>query len=286
MAASPPSSPFRPTKARCARRSHGAAPQRVLALVLLVAFLAACQVRTEVAIDVAEDGSGVVTVSVGLDTVAAERVPQLENQLRVDDLEATGWTIAGPAVEADGFLWVRATKPFATPEEAGAVLAEVAGENGPFQDFRVQRAHSFARTDFTFDGTVDFRAGLAAFSDEALAAALDGEALGQSIEAIETEIGAAIDRAFTFRVAVGLPGEVESNAPTQASNGAVWEPRISEQRAITLEATSELTRTRTYVLVGVAIVGILGLVLLVVVAPIRRRVRRAITPRGRHARVG
>jgi hypothetical protein len=243
-------------------------------------------VRTEVAVDVAEDGSGTVTVSVGLDPDAAARFPRLADDLRIDDLEATGWTVTGPAVEEDGFSWVRATKPFATPEQAGAVLAEVAGADGPFRDFAVTRERSFARTEYGFTGVVDFSAeGLAAFSDEALTTALDGEPLGESVEAIETRIGAAIDDAFSFRVAVGLPGEVESNAPTSASNGAVWEPRLSEGRAITLEASSEEVRTQTLALVAAAVLGGLALLVVAVVLPLRRaRRRRALAPRGRHAK--
>ena len=96
--------------------------RRLLAL-LAVVLLSACQIRTEVALDVAEDGSGTVTVSVGLDPDAASRVPGLEEELRIDDLEATGWTVTGPAVEADGFTWVRATKAFASsPVGAGAIV--------------------------------------------------------------------------------------------------------------------------------------------------------------------
>ena len=50
---------------------------RPLVALLAVVLLAACQVRTEVAVDVGEDGSGTVTVSVGLDPDAASRVPGL-----------------------------------------------------------------------------------------------------------------------------------------------------------------------------------------------------------------
>ena len=126
-------------------------------------------------------------------------------------------------------MWIRASKPFATPPEAAAVLAEVAG--GPFHDFQLERDRSFARTTFRFSGTVDFSAGLESFSDPELTAALDGEALGQDIAAIEEQFGGALDRLVQVRVAVRLPGAVSSNAPGKADNGAVWEPRLSERRA-------------------------------------------------------
>lgn len=260
--------------------------RRLLGLLAVVVVATACQVRTEVAVDVDDDGSGTVTVAVGLDPDAASRFPGLADDLRVDDLEATGWTVTGPAVEADGFSWIRASKPFATPEDAGGVLAEIAeiaGTDAPFRDFAVTRERSFARTEYGFTGTVDFSGGLEAFGDEALTAALDGEPLGESVQAIEDRIGQAIDQAFTFRVAVGLPGEVESNAPTSASNGAVWEPRLSEGRAITLAASSEVVRTRSLVLAALAIVGAVGALTVGAVLPVRRaRRRRALRPRGRH----
>jgi hypothetical protein len=241
--------------------------RRPLLAVLAVALLAACQVRTEVAVDVEEDGSGTVTVSVGLDPDAASRVPGLAQELRVDDLGA-------------------GDRPAGGPEEAGTVLAElgqVAGTEAPFRDFQVTRKRSFARTEYGFSGVVDFSGGLEAFGDDALTAALDGEPLGESVEAIEQRIGQAIDDAFTFRVAVGLPGEVSSNAPTAASNGAVWEPRLSEARAITLAASSEVVRTRSIVFVALAVVGVVGALTVGAVLPLRRaRRRRATAPRGRH----
>ena len=246
-----------------------------LLLAVLVLVLAGCEVRTEIGVEVEEDGSGVVTVAVGLDDDAISRVPQLEQELRLDDLRATGWTITGPTLEADGFTWIRASKPFATPEAASGVLAEVAGTDGPFRDFVVTRQRSFARTDFTFRGTVDFTGGLESFGDEALAAALEGEPLGEDVAAIEERIGQAIDEAFTFRVAVRLPGDLRSsNAPTEAANGAVWEPRLSEGGPIELVAESESTRTRTLVLVAVAVIAAVA-ALVVLLVPRRRRRRHA-----------
>ena len=254
--------------------------RRALALLVVVLAAAGCEVRTEVGIEVDDDGSGTVTVAVGLDDDAMSRVPGLERELRLDDLRATGWEITGPTPEADGFTWIRGSKGFDTPSQAAAVLAEVAGEEGPFRDFVVTRERSFARTEFGFRGTVDFTGGLEAFGDEALAAALDGEPLGEDVAAIEERIGQAIDEAFTFRVAVRLPGDLSSsNAPTEADNGAVWQPRLSEGGPIELTASSEVVRTRTIVLVVVAAVAALAAVLVLVGVPWRRR--RA---RGRHAR--
>lgn len=249
----------------------------LLALAVAVTTVAGCQVRTEIGVSVEADGSGVVTVAVGLDAGAVARVGRLEDQLRLDDLVATGWEITGPTEEADGFTWIRASKPFAAAEDAGTVLAEVAGENGPFQGFAVTRDRSFARTTYEFAGRVDLSAGLEQFGDDALAAALDGEPLGEDIAAIEERIGRAIDEAFSIRVAVRLPGGLSStNAPTRADNGAVWEPRLSEPGVVELRATSEIVRTRTIAYVVAAVLAAVGAIAVAVGFPRRRR-------RARHA---
>lgn len=256
--------------------------RRLLLTLAAVGVLAACEVRTEIAVDVDDDGSGVVTVAVGLDPDAVDRFPGLEQELRLDDLGATGWEITGPTLEADGFTWIRGSKPFARPEEAGAVLAEVAGADGPFRDFVVERDRSFARTTYRFAGVVDFTGGLERFGDDALAAALDGEPLGEDVSAIEERVGAAIDEAFTFRVAVRLPGDItSSNAPTEADNGAVWEPSLSEAGPVELVAESETTRTGSIVLVAVAVVA--GVAAVAVLVSSRGRPRRR-EGRGAHER--
>jgi hypothetical protein len=191
----------------------------LLLLGALVAVTAtACQVRTTVAVDVVEDGSGTVTVAVGLDADALRRVPDVDDDgrstaadlgglVRTDDLAAAGWQVSEPTGSAadDGFVWIRATKPFGTPEEAGEVLGEITGTDGPLRDLRVGRDDSFARSHFTFEGTADLSGGLEAFGDEGLAGALQGEALGQDASAIEEELGLPLAEMFTLEISAELP---------------------------------------------------------------------------------
>ena len=155
------------------------------------------------------------------------------------------------------------------------MLTEISGEDGPFQRFAVTRERSFARTTYGFEGAVDLTGGFERFGDEALAAALDGEPLGEDIAAIEERIGAAIDDAFQLRVAVRLPGDVTStNAPTEADNGAVWQPRLSEPGVVEMRAESEVVRTGTIALVAVAAVAAVAALAVAVGFPWRRRRRR------------
>src|SRR5688572_14287704 len=115
-------------------------PRRLLLTLslLLVVLATACQVRTTVTVDVDEDGSGTVEVAAGLDADALGRLPDVDGDgtsgaadlaalVRVDDLEAAGWTVAEPVTDADDTTWVRLTRPFGTPAEADQILAGLTG---------------------------------------------------------------------------------------------------------------------------------------------------------------
>ncbi len=241
--------------------------RRALGALTLVVLLvgSACKLELDVNVEVAEDGSGAVEVVIGLDPEALERAGgDLAAVLEVDDLEDAGWSIDGPAEEPDGFTRVRIRHPFGTPEEAAAVFAQVAGEEGPFQDFAVERETGFAETRYRFTGRVDFAGGLEALGDEGLAAELDGEPLGQTVEEIEAQLGDSLSRLIQVRVRARLPGDVSSNATTKADNGAVWQVGFGEG-AVDLEATGVERRTTTLVLAGVGGVAALALVVLLLV---------------------
>jgi hypothetical protein len=226
--------------------------------VLAVVALGACRVETEVGLTVEEDGSGMVEVGIGLDDDALGRVPGIADELRVEDLQATGWTVVGPVEEADGYTWFRISKPFATPEEAAAVLTEVTGVDGPIRDLRVERERPFARTTYGFEGTVDLAAGLEGFGDDALAALLDGEPLGEDVAAIEARFGESIDAMFGLRVVVDLPGDESSNAPTETADGAVWEFRLASGAPVELRAASTEYRSSTLALTAIGALAVLG----------------------------
>jgi uncharacterized protein len=261
------------------RRSY---PRTYLLLLagLLALTATACQVRTTVAVDVAEDGSGTVTVAVGLDADALRRLPDLDDDgrsttadlaglVRTDDLEAAGWHVNAPVGAADdGFVWMRATKPFGTPEEAERVLAEVAGANGPLRDLRIERNTGFGRSQFTFEGTADLSGGLEAFGDGGLAAALEGEPLGQDASAIERELGRPLSEMFSLEVSADLPGNSEA---------AAWTPELGGE-PVELAATSTIRDWWVLALTTVAVACGLALVAVVAVGLMRRSRATATRP--------
>lgn len=245
------------------------------ALLLVAGLVAgACEVRTELNITVQDDGSGVVEVALGLDDDALDRRPDVFDELDLSDLEGTGWEVGEP-VEEDGFTWLRASHRFGAPEEVGPLVEQVAGEGGPVRDVRLERDDDFAETRYRFAGTVDFTGGAGGVTgDPELAEALGAE----PIELLEERIGAAIDELVRVQVAVRLPGDVSSNAPTQASNGAVWRPSIVEREAVELQASSTLARTERWAWLGVAVVAGVALVLYVLIQLARWRRRRTPAP--------
>lgn len=254
---------------------------RFFALLLLVALVvASCRMQIDVNVLLEGDGSGTVEVVVGLDEDAIDRIGgDLSAVLEVDDLVEAGWTVEEPVLEGDGFTRVRIRQGFDDPDGAAAIFAAIAGDEGPFQDFAVGRETSFARTEWTFDGRVDFSGGLEAFGDDALAAELDGEPLGQSVEEIEAQLGESLSRLIQVRVGVRLPGEVTSNATTKADNGAVWQIGFGDGE-LDLSARGEETRTTTLVAAGVGIACLLlllayGLIRLAMRSTDKRRSARA-----------
>src|SRR5215218_4670517 len=129
----------------------------VLALLAVVLLSSACRVDVEVGINAETDGSGRVLVVA--DREVAEAV-DLSAGVRVEDLKQAGWTIDGPDPRPDGGVQVVATKPFADADEAQKVVQELSGPDGPFQEFRLERERSFAKTTTRFSGQVDFAKGI------------------------------------------------------------------------------------------------------------------------------
>jgi hypothetical protein len=265
-------------------RSSGR-PFRLVLLAALVALVAtACQVRTTVAVDVTEDGSGTVEVAVGLDADAVGRLPDLDDDgrstvadvarlVRTDDLAAAGWEVSEPAADPaadDGFVWIRATKPFGTPEEAGRVLGEITGTDGPLRDLRVDRNEGFGGTRYTFEGTADLSGGLEAFGDDGLAAALEGEVLGEDAAAIEEELGQPLAEMFSLEISADLPGD---------STATSWAPALGGQ-PVEMAATGTVRDWWVLALAAVAVASGVGLVVLLLVQVLRRARVPARVPAG------
>jgi hypothetical protein len=235
------------------------------ALALLVC--SACQVTIAVGVDAKQNGSGVVRAGVGLDADALRQIPDLAQQLRVDDLKRAGWTVVGPRKESDNRTWVRATKPFANPAGAAKAMTELNGPNGPFKGFHLTRKHSFLRTKTSFSGTVD-RVGARGLADSQLQQQLGGSGVDPAV--LQQQLDQIVNRTVRVEVVLHLPGSISSNAPTNVSGGVVWRPKASERAHLTASSTAWDLRP--------IIFGAVALVLAVAALIVWRRSRRTPAP--------
>jgi len=241
-------------------------------------LLSGCRVDVDVATRVEDDGSGIVEVTVTLDEEAAAQVPDLAEQLRVEDLEAAGWEVTGPDDAEGGTTVVRASKPFANADEAAGVLAEVGGENGILQDMDLSRSRSIARTEYSLDGTLDLSPGLAAFSDPALTELLAEQPVGFDPADLEEDFGQPVADMLGFTLTLDVPvGDIDAEGAEVASDGgrtqAVWTATLGDE-PVPIDASGS-----EWDLVGLGWIGgavLSALVLVVVLVRRRRRGRRVV----------
>lgn len=229
--------------------------------------LSACQATIHVGIDVNQNGGGTVIATAHLDRDAANFAPDV----RTADLVAAGWKVVGPTPSGIGGVDFTASKPFADPAEARAVVTELSGSTGPFRDLAVASHRSFFETTTSFQGMVDLTCGLNCFSDPQLQQALGGAAnLGIDPSKLQADSGVVVDRLFQFEVAAHLPGKRQSsNATAGAGRGTVWKVQLGQK--VALAATARAWNIPHIVLVAVIGILLLAAIGLVVV---KRRTRR------------
>ena len=219
-------------------------------------LLSACHVKVQVDATVERDGSGNVTVAVGLDREALSRVGDLRSQLHVADLEAAGWKVTGPTSASDGDTWVRASKHFATPAQLGEVMSEVNGPQGMFRDWKVSKSSSPWSTSWTATGTVDLSKGVEALSDPQLDRALGSTGYQGVIDDIEKREGKPIDQMVDVTVSVSVPGASK-----------VFNPTLGAAHPVPVRVTS----TKVNGLVGFTLLAVVVSIVAVVLLLLRSR---------------
>jgi hypothetical protein len=255
---------------------------RLLVLFTLFAVVVAgC--RLDVGVDVAmqPDGSGTVTVTATADAELVAKAPSALADLRLDDIRQAGWTVTSPTKAADGAMVVTLAKPFSTPAEASAILAELNGPNGPLHGLALAIDRSFATVTSSFTGSSQLTGGLAAFSDDALVQALGG---GTPLANL---VAQPVDQVLGLTVTARLPGRITTTNGTPGADrtSVSWKPSLADGVATPMEARFEQTdqgakdaRQRSNLAWGALAVYLAALVVLVVVVIVlvrrRRRVKR------------
>jgi LppM domain len=251
---------------------------RLLALVGAVALLAGCRLDLNVAVDLAADGSGTVRVTATADADLLSRAPNAVADLRLDDAKAAGWTVTGPAGTESGGAQVVLTKPFGSPEQATAILAEINGPSGPLRGLTLTQAREFATVTSNVTGEVRLDGGLGAFADQALVQVAGKVPLADQVAASAVPL----DQALGLTVTVDLPGTVTATNGTRAGGEVTWSPPLVEGQSTPLSASARkvdtaATRARNVehwtsrALVGWGVLFALIVVLLVTRALWRRR---------------
>lgn len=212
---------------------------RLLLLGILILLASACRVDTTVDIAVDDDGSGTVTVIVVADAAAVAALPDAPDGLRFDDLEAAGWTIDGPDLDASGAMTISVAKPFAGVDDLPLVLAEIAPE-GVFVDVVLEKTHSFdriglapARTDYRLSGAVDPNPSLDVFTDEFLPATV-------GIDSRIPEIDEQRNGDDVVLVRVRLPENESSETGEKVGEAIEWETTFGSIELIQLDARSSV----------------------------------------------
>ena len=134
---------------------------------------------------------------------------------------------------------------FDDPEQASAIIDEIAGDDGPFRDFTVTRSQSFGETSFTVEGVADFSDGLASFTDERVSELL-GDGFGGNLDQIEDDTGAPAAEQVSVTFAAELPG----------GGTEVFEldPTSTEAQPIEAESTSTRWAARAWAVVAALVI--------------------------------
>ncbi len=178
--------------------------RRLILIVVSVLALTACRLDVTVDVIMEPDGTGVATVVAVADAELVQQVPDLVDDLRLEDAVANGWTVEGPIEAADGGLSITLQHGFSSDEELANVLNSI---GPPLLDMQAARTAGVdGQTTNAITGRMQLADGFRSFADADLLAAVGGLPFAEEFSttgATPTE-----SMSFTFRVA--LPGELVS----------------------------------------------------------------------------
>ncbi|HEY5875287.1 MAG TPA: hypothetical protein VIT64_08305 [Ilumatobacteraceae bacterium] len=208
-------------------RRRAARRWRALARIGALVALGACRVDATVAVTVTEDGSGSIEVTVIADADVVEAAPDLADDLRLDDLQQAGWIVEGPTAVEGGGLQLVLSHPFASTEEATALLGQLSGDDGLLAGFELEQQRSFARVSTDLSGSLTFEEGLAELADDDIVEQIGGAPYLATL----ADRGIPVEDAFGLRLVVTAPGEVVATdgtaSPSTGSESTVtWEANL------------------------------------------------------------
>jgi hypothetical protein len=189
---------------------------RRLALVLVsLVALSACRLDVTVDVVMEPDGTGDVIVTAVADAELVAQVPDLVDDLRLDDAIANGWVVDGPTEAADGSLSITLTHDFTSHVELANVLNSI---GPPFTQMAAARTTENEQTTNAVNGELQLVGGFGAFADADLVAAVGGQPFAEEFAAT----GATPEDSMSFTFRVALPGElVSAENGTEVDDGVI-----------------------------------------------------------------
>jgi hypothetical protein len=192
---------------------------RLILVALGALALTACRLDVTVDVQMEPDGTGTVTVEAVADAELVNQVPDLVDDLRLDDAIANGWTVEGPTPLEGGGMSLTLAHPFHSAEELASVLNSI---GPPLTDMQAARTPDpndpDGPTTNAVDGTLVLPNGFQSFADAALIEAVGGQPFGDQIAAS----GLTPEQAMSFTFRVALPGElVSSETGTEVGDGVI-----------------------------------------------------------------
>lgn len=191
--------------------------RRLAIVVVCLVALSACRLDVVVDVVIEPDGTGVVTVAATADAELVERVPDLVDDLRLEDAIANGWVVDGPNPTDEGGLTIELTHDVSSADE----LANVLNSIGPPLTLMAVARTSSATTEQTtnaINGVLTLSNGFESFADADLIQAVGGLPFGDEIAAS----GLTPQQAIGFTYRVDLPGElVSAETGTEVDGGVI-----------------------------------------------------------------
>lgn len=178
--------------------------------------LTACRLDVVVDVEMEPDGTGVVTLRATADEELLQQVPDLVDDLRLDDAIENGWEVEGPILTEDGGAQIVLRHPFSSAAELANVLTSI---GPPLTQMAVARTEGEdGQIVNGINGVMVLPDGYGSFADADLVAAVGGLPFEEEIAAS----GVPIEEAFSFTYRVSLPGELESaETGTDVGDGVV-----------------------------------------------------------------
>jgi hypothetical protein len=181
---------------------------------MAVLLLSACRLDVDVSVVMEPDGTGAVTVQLIADAELVSEVPDLVDDLRLDDAITNGWEIDGPTPTDAGGLAMTLTHPFTSAADLANVLNSI---GPPLSQMAAARTKVDDQTSNAINGDLVLPNGFESFADADLIAAANGLPFADKFALRGQQ--PAESMSFVFRVS--LPGELVSSTGTEVSDGSI-----------------------------------------------------------------